>query len=432
MIITLPLALTLTGERTMNTRPRARLPSLGGLSLGARARGAPTAMPLTPQAPSVRTGEPLTLIGLVTGNEGDAVLQTILEVGFFNLEEDGFFPTSSRHPRRRRLRAADLLEARDHLVAFRSVSKTFREFADKSTSVSLQLDENGGLKFVETGLWPRVFDAVLKQSGCDESELEELRKTIDEVCRTEHPYDNQQAWHIKSNVHPAMAQTSTPTTHPQHWQYGPYTDAQRMRHVAKSSVDHDSGFWSHAPRVVELQPEQINEETTQAQNAFRIRAREAHDQLLAESETSPPPFNETQVAFEFKQAMDNADMPAGRDYERLLLFLFCVYTQMYIPLGGALYSDDELFGRDWERWQFDNDYGDDNGLVYDVEYPCLESSPYCGRLMPHDRLLATKFVENLWKEAHDKNAEIISERRSEEGSPYEWLTADELDWEGRA
>ena len=126
--------------------------------------------------------------------------------------------------------------------------------------------------------------------------------------------------------------------------------------------------------------------------------------------------------------MDDAPMPGGFDYERLLLFLFCVYTPMTIPLGGALYADDELFGVEWERWQYENDYDDDSGLVYDVELPDLEYSPYCGRLMPHDQLLTIKFVETLWSEAHEKNTEIIVQRRSDVSRPDTWLTEDTLDW----
>ena len=92
---------------------------------------------------------------------------------------------------------------------------------------------------------------------------------------------------------------------------------------------------------------------------------------------------------------------------------------------------DELFGKDWEREQWERDNGiedatlDDYEFDYEVELPDLEESPYCGRHRPNDAFDHIDFVQELWQRATKCNEDIVEEQRRFRVEPEEWLTQEE-------
>lgn len=413
----------------------ASLPSLSALSF-VHAE-APTSARGAPETSRARLDDEcelptFDLVALLTSDEGSDLLPMLFEFGFFSVDEQWCtFPGRGLRVRRVRHRAADLEEAREWLLAFRSICKTFRAFADLSSELKLERDDDDDdepkYRYVETGMWPRIFDAVCMQSGCREDELQELRDAIDASCRTSHPYDIQgPSWHLARNAHPLMYHESTPETHPHWWVWRRTTDGERIRVIPKFFRHTDSsGFWSHAPRVEAFPVAPHNVHVASARLEFERTKREEYEEEVALHDPLPPPsppFDETALAVAFANVRLQAPRPPSLDRERMLLFLFCVYTQMYIPCKAALFDDDELFGREWEREQ-----DDDDGFRYDVELPDPDSSPYCGRHKPNDAFDGVHFVDELWERAKERNQELIEEERANRQQPEEWLTQSERD-----
>jgi len=414
----------------------ASLPSLSALSFvhaeaSTSARGAPeTSRARLDECP---LEEPtFDLVALLTSDRGSDLLPILFEFGLLSVDEEWCtYPQRGFRVRRVRHRAADLEEAREWLLAFRSICKTFRAFADGSSELKLERDDDDDdevkYRYVETGMWPRIFDAVCMQSGCRSYELQELRDAIDASCRASHPYDREgPSWHLARNAHPMMAWESNHLTHPHWWVWRRTTDGERIRIIPKFFRHTDSsGFWSHAPRVDAFPVAPHNVHVESARLEFeRTKRKEYKDKVdLHEDELPPlPPFDETALAVAFAEKRHQAPRPVVYDRERLLLFLFCVYTQMYIPCEAALFDDDELFGREWE-----NEQDDDDGFRYDVELPDLDSSPYCGQHKPNVAFDGIHFVRELWERAQERNQELVEEERSNRQQPEEWLTQDERD-----